>query len=416
MRNATETDYLIHKNILADNDSAFIFYKEKFKENLRHLKSAFTKYYPNVVIGYSYKTNYTPDVCLAAHEEGAMAEVVSEMEVEMALHHLKDHSQIIYNGPTKSKPSIEKVIIAGGIINIDSQKDIEIIRGILAENSKLTVNVAFRLNSNYGEIYSRFGQRDEDVTEQIDLLKRDEQFKIIGLHLHLPHRSLESFAHRVDVLIDILGKIDLPNIKYINVGGGYFGKLSSVLKQSLGVKSAPSYEDYGELIGGRLFEFFSKKNIGNAPILYLEPGSSVIADCFTFVSKLHVLKSFQNRNILVSFAGRHLLTPTNKTIKLPCEIVNTQAQIDKLTSKKTQYEIVGYTCIESDILGFVEGNVNLDLDNSFVEFTNVGSYSIVMGSNFILPEPPIFRIDGENKIKTIRKRREARDVLNQFLL
>lgn len=416
MRNATETDYLIHKNILADNDSAFIFYKEKFKENLRHLKSAFTKYYPNVVIGYSYKTNYTPDVCLAAHEEGAMAEVVSEMEVEMALHHLKDHSQIIYNGPTKSKPSIEKVIIAGGIINIDSQKDIEIIRGILAENSKLTVNVAFRLNSNYGEIYSRFGQPVEDVTEQIDLLKRDEQFKIIGLHLHLPHRSLESFAHRVDVLIDILGKIDLPNIKYINVGGGYFGKLSSVLKQTLGVKSAPSYEDYGELIGGRLFEFFSKTTIGNVPILYLEPGSSVIADCFTFVSNFHVLKSFQNRNILVSFAGRHLLTPTNKTIKLPCEIVNTQAQIDKLTSKKTQYEIVGYTCIESDILGFVEGNVNLDLDNSFVEFTNVGSYSIVMGSNFILPEPPIFRIDGENKIKTIRKRREARDVLNQFLL
>lgn len=416
MRNATETDYLIHKNILAKNDSAFIFYKEKFKENLRHLKSAFNKYYPNVVIGYSYKTNYTPDVCIAAHEEGALAEVVSEMEVEMALHHLKDHSQIIYNGPTKSKSSIEKVIIAGGIINIDSQKDIEIIRGILAENSKLTVNVAFRLNSNYGEIYSRFGQSVEAVTEQIDLLKRDVQFKIIGLHLHLPHRSLESFAHRVDVLIDILGKIDLPNIKYINVGGGYFGKLSSVLKQTLGVKNAPSYEDYGELIGGRLFEFFSKTTIGNVPTLYLEPGSSVIADCFTFVSNFHALKSFQNRNLLVSFAGRHLLTPTNKTIKLPCEIINTQAQIDQLTSEKTQYEIVGYTCIESDILGFVEGNVNLDLDNSFVEFTNVGSYSIVMGSNFILPEPPIFRIDGDNKIKTIRKRRVAREVLNQFLL
>jgi diaminopimelate decarboxylase len=416
MRNATEIDHLIHKNILAENDSAFIFYQEKFKENLRHLKSAFTKYYPNVVIGYSYKTNYTPDVCLAAHEEGALAEVVSEMEVEMALYHLKDHSQIIYNGPTKSKPSIEKVILAGGIINIDSQKDIEIIGGILAENSKLTVNVAFRLNSNYGEDYSRFGQPVEAVTEQIDLLKSDAQFNIIGFHLHLPHRSLESFAHRVDVLIDILGKIDLPNIKYINVGGGYFGKLSSVLKQTLGVKNAPSYEDYGELIGGRLFDFFSNTSIGNVPTLYLEPGSSVIADCFTFVSNFHALKSFKNRDILVSFAGRHLLSPTNKTIKLPCAIINTQAQIDQPTSEKSQYEIVGYTCIESDILGLVEGNVNLDLNNSFVEFTNVGSYSIVMGSNFILPEPPIFRIDGENEIKTIRKRREAREVLDQFLL
>ena len=220
----------------------------------------------------------------------------------------------------------------------------------------------------------------------------------------------------MDVLIDILGKIDLPNIKYINVGGGYFGKLSSVLKQTLGVKNAPSYEDYGELIGGRLFDYFSNTSIGNVPTLYLEPGSSVIADCFTFVSNFHALKSFKNRDILVSFAGRHLLSPTNKTIKLPCEIINTQAQIDQPTSEKSQYEIVGYTCIESDILGLVEGNVNLDLNNSFVEFTNVGSYSIVMGSNFILPEPPIFRIDGENEIKTIRKRREAREVLDQFLL
>lgn len=416
MRNATEIDQVIHKYILSENDSAFIFYKEKFKRNLRDIKSAFKKYYPKVVIGYSYKTNYIPDVCLAAHEEGALAEVVSEMEVEMALCHLKDHSQIIYNGPTKSKSSIEKVILVGGIINIDSQKDIETIHGILSENEKLTVNVAFRLNSEYGEDLSRFGQPFEAVIEQIDLLKSNAQFNIIGLHLHLPHRTLKSFAHRVDVLIDFLSKIDLPNINYINVGGGYFGKLPSVLKKTLGVKNAPSYEDYGELIGGRLFDYFSNTSIGNVPTLYLEPGNSVIADCFTFVSNFHAIKSFRNRDILVSFAGRHLLSPTNNTIKLPCEIINLQAQSDWTTSEKSQYEIVGYTCIESDILGLVEGIVNLDINNSFVEFINVGSYSIVMGSNFILPEPPIFRIDGENKIKTIRKRRVARDVLDQFLL
>lgn len=414
MRNATEIDNLIYKNVLGENNSAFIFQQEKFRANLRDLKAAFTEFYPKVGIGYSYKTNYIPAVCLLAHEEGAFAEVVSEMEVDMAMAHLKDKSQVIFNGPVKSKYSLEKVVLNGGIVNIDNQKDLDIIHEILRENADNVARVAFRLNSDYNEDCSRFGQPIQAIIQQISELKGNPLFEIIGFHIHLPHRSLDSFAHRVEVLIETLNKVDLPNIKYINIGGGYYGQLSPVLKQALGIASSPSYKDYGKLIGGKLFEYFNNRNEGNIPTLYLEPGSSVIADCFTFVSKIHTIKSFTNRNILVSFAGRHLVSPTNKTIKLPCEIVKVQNN-EKSNGHACQYEIAGYTCIESDILGIAHGDSNIESSEIFIEFTNVGSYSIVMGSNFILPEPPIFRLDEEYNLIPIRKERSAQDVLGQFV-
>ena len=88
-------------------------------------------------IGYSYKTNYTPDVCHTAHQEGAYAEVVSEMEVDMAMVHLKDKSHVIFNGPVKSKHSLEKVVLNGGIVNVDNQNDLDIIHEILCENNEI---------------------------------------------------------------------------------------------------------------------------------------------------------------------------------------------------------------------------------------------------------------------------------------
>lgn len=415
MRNATEIDNLIYRDVLAENNSAFIFHQEKFRANLRGLKGAFTEFYPKVGIGYSYKTNYTPAVCHTAHQEGAYAEVVSEMEVDMAMAYLKDKSQVIFNGPVKSKYSLEKVVLNGGIVNIDNQYDLDIIHEILSENVESVAKVAFRLNSDYNEDCSRFGQPIQAIIQQVSELKGNPQFEIFGFHLHLPHRSLDSFAHRVEVLIDTLSKVDLPNIQYINIGGGYFGQLSPVLKQALGIDSVPSYKDYGKLIGGKLFEFFNNKNEGKIPTLYLEPGSSVIADCFTFVSKIHTIKSFTKREILVSFAGRHLVSPTNKTINLPCEIVKVQHN-EKSNGEACQYEIAGYTCIESDILGVANGDSNIEPSKIFVEFTNVGSYSIVMGSNFILPEPPIYGLDAENNLITIRKKRTVQDVLSQFVL
>lgn len=414
MRNATELDKILFQEILADNQAAFVFDEEKFRLNLRSIHEAFSEHFPKVRIGYSYKTNYTPTVCLIAHSEGALAEVVSEMEVDMALMHLNDKSQIIYNGPVKSRRSLKKVIAVNGIINVDNSVDVDQITDILKENQSMSANLAFRVNVDYKNDDSRFGQSTTSILRQVSRLKHNRQVNIVGFHIHLPHRTLDSFKHRVEELIKIIECIDLPQINYINIGGGFFGHLSPDLKHALNIAHAPSFGDYGRLIGERLFDYFKEKDNQNMPTLYLEPGSSVIADCFTFISRIHSKKSFENRELLVSFAGRHLLSPTNKKVKLPCEIVSIFETDQSVSTARSLYEVVGYTCIESDRISLVEGQSVINTNAVFLEFTNVGSYSIVMGSNFILPEPPIFSLGAANRLTLLRGESSAKEIVNRF--
>lgn len=394
-------------SILAAEKSAFLIDLEKFEQNLQELHQAFLAHYPKVTIGYSYKTNYTPQICKIAHKNSCYAEVVSEMEVEMAMKNLTDKSEIIYNGPIKSYDSLEKVINVGGIINIDNHLDVEKIEQILSSKPNLTAKVAIRLSFDYGENCSRFGlDLDSCLLLEQELLS-NRQIELLGFHFHLPFRNIESFKFRLECLLKTINQSKNPNLRYINIGGGFFGKLDEELVKLLGITEAPTYKDYGKLIGETLSSYFNDTD-KEFPTLYLEPGSSVVADVMSFITKIHAVKTIQNRNYLVTYAGRHLLSPTNKTMELPLEI------IEKETSgNPKEYLVAGFTCIEGDIIGKGMASEKIDPYNAIVEIKNVGSYSIVMGSDFILPQPAIYSFT-KNHISLIRKAKSIDEVYNSF--
>jgi diaminopimelate decarboxylase len=56
----------------------FVFSERKIREKYRDVHEAFATRYPNVVQAWSYKTNYLQAICAIFHDEGALAEVVSE--------------------------------------------------------------------------------------------------------------------------------------------------------------------------------------------------------------------------------------------------------------------------------------------------------------------------------------------------
>ena len=78
------------------------------------------------------------------------------------------------------------------------------------------------------------------------------------------------------------------------------------------------------------------------------------------------------------------------------------------TPDEAAYDLVGYTCIEGDVLS--KGVRGPLAAGDFVVFSNVGSYSIVMKPPFILPSVPIIMqsIEGEDRIV---KRAETNDFL-----
>lgn len=66
-------------------DAFYLLDSEQFKKNYLELKNAFSELYSNFNIAYSYKTNYTPKLCKIVNELEGYAEVVSEMEAELAI-------------------------------------------------------------------------------------------------------------------------------------------------------------------------------------------------------------------------------------------------------------------------------------------------------------------------------------------
>ena len=106
-------------------EAFYLLDSRQFVENYKDLKKAFSDIYPNFNIAYSYKTNYTPKFCRLVNELGGYAEVVSEMELELALQVGVKPEHIIWNGPIKSRNTLERYLKMGIEVNIDSADEAE---------------------------------------------------------------------------------------------------------------------------------------------------------------------------------------------------------------------------------------------------------------------------------------------------
>ena len=79
----------------------YVFSERKLREKFKSIYDAFSTRYPNVVYGWSYKTNYLQAICAILHQENAIAEVVSGFEYEKARKLGIKGKDIIFNGPHK---------------------------------------------------------------------------------------------------------------------------------------------------------------------------------------------------------------------------------------------------------------------------------------------------------------------------
>ena len=126
----------INKGVIAKlraeyGDAFYLLDSEQYQKNFLELRDTFRSIYPNFNIAYSYKTNYTPKFCKIVDQLGGYAEVVSEMEMEIALRCGVKHQRIIWNGPIKNPQKFEEFLVAGGTDNIDSLDELEIVKGIV---------------------------------------------------------------------------------------------------------------------------------------------------------------------------------------------------------------------------------------------------------------------------------------------
>lgn len=389
-------DYQI-LNELVDTlgDSFYVLDLEKFRDNYKNLRNKFCEIYPTTEIAYSYKTNYIPEICKTVRDEEGFAEVVSGMEYDLAIKIGVDPSKIIVNGPYKPYSDLERFLLSGSIVNLDSYNEASAIKEIVKENHDRIINVGFRCNFDIGtSTKSRFGfdTENEAFYTLVEDLTSFKNVNFVNLHCHFPNRDLQYFHKRVENIIKVYRRLSRNNSpKLIDIGGGLGGNLNDFVRRQLPYEVA-DYSDYANVIAKKFNDEFGKENV--KPTLIVEPGTALVADTMKFICRIVEIKEIRGSYIAIASGSKVNYNPMSSTIKLPINVYS-QKKADQKFYKSI--DISGYTCMEGDYL-YKEYKGLLEIGD-FVAVENIGSYSVVFKPPFILPNVPIITFeDGRMKI------------------
>lgn len=383
-------------------DAFYLLDSHQFKNNFHELKHIFSSIYPNFNIAYSYKTNYTPKLCKIVNELGGYAEVVSEMELELALKCGVLPKNIIWNGPIKNLQKLEEYLLMGVTVNIDTLAEAEYINKISQKYNKV-LNVGIRCNYDVNDgVISRFGLdvEGEDFLEVLSIVKNSNYLHFVNFQCHFAKRNVEYWPARAKGMVVLLERLNIVPDR-IDIGGGLFGKMEDSLKSQFSTKM-PDYNDYAIAAATVFADYFKDKDF--KPELIIEPGSALVGDCMKFIGTVKTIKNVRGKYYATALASQKNISMTG--VNPPIHVIHMNEG-----QEYTDMDIVGFTCIEGDVL-YRGYNGRLAVNDAIV-ISNCGSYSLVMKPPFILPNFPVLDIS-EDKIEVIKRAETFDDIFQTF--
>lgn len=398
-------DKQIIKKLQAEYGEAFyLLDSAQFRKNFAELKAAFNDIYPNWNIAYSYKTNYTPKLCKIVNELGGYAEVVSEMELEIAKRVGCKMDRVIWNGPIKNVPIMEQFLLDGGTINIDSIEELEQVKDIHNRHADKLIHVGIRCNYDVNDgVVSRFGF-DIDGAEFMEVVKfttTTENVKFINFQCHFAKRQIAYWPARAKGMVDLIDRLGIIPER-IDIGGGLFGKMADSLRAQFSCE-IPDYEAYAKAAAQVFADYFADKDV--KPELLIEPGSAVVGDCMKFIGTVKTIKNVRGKWIATVLGSQKNISMTG--INPPMEVI-------AMGGEQKEYkdlDFVGFTCIEGDVL--YHDYTGKLAHQDVIVISNCGSYSLVMKPPFILPNFPVLDIS-EGKTEVIKRAENFDDLFHTF--
>ena len=400
----------ISKNILGNlrkeyGDAFYLLDSAQFKKNFLELKEAFGKIYSNFNIAYSYKTNYTPKLCRLVNEMGGYAEVVSEMELEIARRVGCRPERIIWNGPIKNPVIMEEFLLEKGCVNIDSREELAMIKSIHKRHADERITVGIRCNYDVNDgVVSRFGFDidSDDFKEAVEFATKTKNVHFINFQCHFAKRQIEYWPARAKGMVELIDKLGVIPER-IDIGGGLFGKMADSLKAQFS-SVIPDYTAYAEAAARVFANYFADKEV--KPELIIEPGSAVVGDCMKFVGTVKTIKNVRGKWIACVMGSQKNISMSG--INPPMEVIHMGGE----QQEYKDLDMVGFTCIEGDVL-YHNYTGKLAHEDAIV-ISNCGSYSLVMKPPFILPNFPVVDIS-EGKTELIKRGETFDDLFHTFV-
>ena len=277
------------------------------------LKNSLTAGWGNFIVGYSVKTNSLPWLLEYMKRQGFYAEIVSATEYRLARRIGFPDQHMIYNGPIKEKDVFCRILLAGGIVNLDSSEEPLWLEELTQQYPERVFSVGVRVNCDIAALCpdevlveeegGRFGYCYENgkLEEILTRLRSMKGVRLAGLHLHssTQSRTVTVYAALARMAVQIARQYSL-RLSYVDMGGGYFG----------GRDDKPDYGDYFPAICQELRSYFSPEET----VLIAEPGVSLISRATTFVTTVLDIKEIRGRVYLVTDGSRTNLNPLESDV------------------------------------------------------------------------------------------------------
>ena len=386
----------------------FVYSERAIRRKYRQMHDAFSTRYPNVVFGWSYKTNYLQAICAIMHEEGAIAEVVSEMEYDKARALGIPGEEIMFNGPYKPTPVLEEAIGDGAMVNIDHFDEIDDLEKV-ADKLGQKVRVGLRLNLDAGiqPQWSRFGFNVESG-QAMDAVKRiAEGGKLIlnGLHCHIGTFIMDPAAYgkEVEKMVALAYEIEEKHgfsMEYLDIGGGFPSRnqlKGSYLSPDIGVRAI---DEYAEHITDALSRSLRP---GDFPKLVIESGRAMVDEAGYLISSIWAAKRLPDgTRAYVADAGINLLF-TSFWYKFNIEL---DREVHGISENSVIY---GPLCMNIDVVDEGVQLPPLERGTRLI-ISPVGAYNNSQWLQFIQYRPNVILIGENGEVDVIREAESLWDV------
>ncbi len=378
----------------------FFLIKEKdLQYDISLLKDSLAQNWGNYIAGYSVKTNSLPWLLNYLKNQGFYAEVVSGTEYDLVSRLGFPGKHIIYNGPIKEKKIFERVLLAGGYVNLDSNYELDWMEELSALYPNRHFHVGLRVNCDIGtlcpeeELVSeeggRFGYCYENgvLKAAIGRLSLLPNVWTAGLHLHssTQSRTVQVYAALAKMAVQIAREYSL-SLEYVDMGGGYFG----------GRDDKPDYRDYFREICKELSAYFTPEKT----ILIAEPGVSLISRATTFETSVIDIKDIRGRKFVVTDASRTNLNPlvTRHVYPHHMEYISDTS----VRNIEACQWVCGATCMEYDKLFEIQNDTAL-LPGDKIIYDTAGGYTMCLNPLFINYFPAVYVAHSDGTLFTARE-------------
>jgi diaminopimelate decarboxylase len=405
----------------------FVFSERTLRDTARRARKAFLSVYSDTTFAWSYKTNYLGAICNVFHQEGWIAEVVSDFEYQKAERAGVPGPDIIYNGPHKSRPSLERALAQGALVQIDNWDELGLIEDIVAKMDRpVAVGIRVWMDTGFAPVWSKFGFAfgNGEAGRAALRIVSNSRLMLHTLHIHLGTYLLDPRAYAVaaDRLLALREMVRAHTghlVPCINLGGGF--PSNSLLHSMVGPPElvVPPIEAYAAAIAG----VFNALPRGQRPHLRLESGRHMVDEAGWLITSVVAVKGAEPRGGLdlsavnakaslvlgehgrggyIVDAGVNLLyTATWYRIGV------TPARASNLPPNAVR--LYGCLCMNIDVIRDSVMLPPLEVGDRLV-LHPVGAYNLTQSMQFIAFRPAVVMIGLDGAVEVIRRREELADI------